>query len=160
MESLVKEIGSDKKRIINILDCNPNLIHSVHEQKNAVIIHTGKGYVEIMKFNESDFEEVLFKIKEEIKTRPNPEDRVEHWECKDFDNIYSFDVELDLLESRKDIPAKKKNKVNHRALKQLCEANNVPEYMGELYLSELRLSNAPQDDKARNQAKLLGLMEF
>lgn len=44
-------------------------------------------------------------------------------------------------------------------LKKLTDRFNLPEYMGELFLNEIKLSKNSIDDKAREIAKLLGLME-
>ena len=42
-------------------------------------------------------------------------------------------------------------------LKQLTDAYSLPEYFGELFLSELRIDKHPDNDKARKRAKILGL---
>lgn len=43
-------------------------------------------------------------------------------------------------------------------LDQLCDKHNLPSYMGELFLSELKLSTLDKDERAKQHAKLLGLM--
>lgn len=45
-------------------------------------------------------------------------------------------------------------------LKQLTELYGLPDYMGEIFLSELKLTNSqhPEDLKAIERAKLLGLL--
>lgn len=43
-------------------------------------------------------------------------------------------------------------------LNQLCDSCKLDRSMGELLLSELRLSKNPSDDKLKERAKILGLI--
>lgn len=51
-----------------------------------------------------------------------------------------------------------KNHERKRKLKMLCERYGLSEYMGELFLNELRLSTEPGDEPAKNHARMLGLL--
>lgn len=44
-------------------------------------------------------------------------------------------------------------------MKQLTEASNLPEYMGELFLTEIKLSTDEANAHLRERARLLGLMK-
>lgn len=43
---------------------------------------------------------LIFACKDEIKSRKDPSDRVEMWECYDSDGCFSRNIYLSLLESR------------------------------------------------------------
>lgn len=49
-------------------------------------------------------------------------------------------------------------KSNPHKLKQLCDRYNIPIFMGELWLNELKLSKLEQDRPAQESAKILGLL--
>lgn len=44
---------------------------------------------------------LIFACKDEIRKRPDPDDRVEHWECIDENGVFSFKMYISILESRK-----------------------------------------------------------
>lgn len=71
-------------------------------------------------------------------------------------------VLLDNQKKRKPIKRNKEvRRVDHgrtQRLKQLTDSCNLPSYMGELFLSEIRLSVGPSNNHLRTRAKLLGLL--
>ena len=55
--------------------------------------------------------------------------------------------------------ASKKDKINlKQRLKQLTDESKLPEYMGELFLNEIRLSTDEANRHLRERAKILGLI--
>lgn len=142
----------------NIIEVNPKLIIDVNEKKKYVVVATGGGSLDAMSFDDESWWKALGLLEFEIKTRTNPEDRSEAWECLDENGFYNFEIELGLLDLRKNIEPRQKKHYDKRALKELCNANNVPELMGALFLNELKLSQSVGDEKAKGQARMLGLM--
>ena len=60
--------------------------------------------------------------------------------------------------SEREFQTKPEVEEKKKKLKQLTDASNLPEYMGELFLSEIRLSTDEANAHLRDRAKLLGLM--
>ena len=166
MNNSIRYIKSkiDSKNLIrlkDVVDLNPKLIILVNPRAMHVFISTGsKSEIEVLLFTGESWWQVEEILKEEIKTRTDPDERFEYWECLNEDGVFSIDIQRTLLTIRKDIEAceNKKETINKRALTELCNANKIPVVMGELLLSELRLSINPEDEPIKNQARLLKLI--
>ena len=163
MKNLINYIktktSSEKKaRIIGAVENNPKLVLSVCEKRNMVLMSNQDGTTDALQLDPDDFDSALKAVKQEIKTRPNEEDRVEWWECNTLDGVYSYEIERSLIESRRGQTTQKKRHIDKRKLNDLCRTNGVPPGMEKLYLAELILDQNPINDSARQQAKLLGLM--
>ncbi|MBT8187833.1 MAG: hypothetical protein KJO73_09095 [Croceitalea sp.] len=152
-------IDSNLKEIKNIVDANPSLILEVCKKEKKVLISNKDATFRVFEFSNAKFKKVLAMIVDEIRTRPNPNERVERWECEDIDGIWSYEIERQILRRREKIPAKDKPIYSKRALSHLAKEFNVPAYMADLFLNELKLDNSPANERARNTARLLGLME-
>lgn len=144
----------------NICAVNGKLILTVIENRKIIVIKSDEKIYEPLHFQDEEiFYDAVDEIKNEIKTRPNPDERVESWECTDVDGVYSFNIEMALLEERKEITAvKQKKELDERALKQLCDRFNVPYSMGKLFIAELLVSENKLDYDAKEKAKILGLI--
>lgn len=103
------------------------------------------GAIEPLRFDKADFPRALQLIKEEIKTRPNPMDRVESWECEDVDGVFSYRVWDGLLRQRQNNSPRKKAHINRRKLLELTSRYGLGEHMAELFLAELRLSDGKSE---------------
>lgn len=131
----------------------------MHTKISGVVVKEDHDKLPVLyKLNEKDFKIAKSLIVEEIESRLNPEDRVEYWECFNFDGVWDFDVEQALLRRRKKIKHKGHKYINHRAIKDLAIYFGLPAHMGKLFLNELKLDNNPVNDRARMLAKSLGLM--
>jgi hypothetical protein len=136
------------------------LILDVRPSEQIVILKNSSEneLFETLQFDRREWKEAKKLIVEEISTRPNPLDRTEPWECLNAHGVYDYQIDCALQESRKKAKTKSKEEVNKRALKTLCKEFNLPEYLGPLFINELKLSNLPGDIPAQRQAKILGLM--
>lgn len=153
-----KIASQNLRRLRSILEVNPSKIHDVHEEKMMVVVHRLPGVFDLLYFDEYTWPDAFMEMIEEIETRPNPEDRAEFWECRNIDGHYSFDIHMDLIELRRENKPRVKNKIDRRALRQLTEAFNLPDHMGELFLNELKLSDESKDGKAKMYARTLELI--
>ena len=113
----------------------------------------------IFSMDQREFKKVYKLIIEEIRARPDKTKRVEWWECFDADGNKSDKKRSRLLKSREKVPASIGPMVNRKALKQLCGKYSVPDYMGSLFLNEIRLDpNNKANQERVETAKILGLL--
>ena len=152
-----KTVSKNLNRLKNYLEANPGMILNVIPEKMIVITKHDQG-LEVMYFDEETYWKAEDMMKQEIKTRPNPDDRIEYWECNNDHGVFDLDIHDALLESRKEFLPRNKKVVNERALAELCEAHGVNPSLGSLFLNELKLSTNPADQIAINRAQILGLM--
>lgn len=155
--SMRKQTDSKFLHVKRIIEANPKHILDVVEERRIVLVKIGDSF-EPYFFEKDIWPEIVGLIKKEIRTRPDPDERVEMWECKNLEGVYDFDIETNLLKSRRRNKTSDKPYVNRRALKQLTDEYDLPTSMGPLFLSELKLSNLPGDESAKNKANLLGLI--
>jgi hypothetical protein len=62
------------------------------------------------------------------------------------------------LEERIHLDSREKDKLKEK-LRQLCVASNLPVYMGELFLAEIKLSTDEANRHLRERVKMLGLWD-
>lgn len=150
-------------KVKRYVDSCPSLIKMVKDKTQEVFLTyyepvTGKEKYEVVEIkSKKEWVETYSYIVDEIRTRPNKNKRVEWWEYEDQgEKRKEF-----LLAYRSRIRPEEKEKVNTRALNELAGAFNVPQYMAELYLNELKKSNCSSgsDLEAKNYAIALGLWE-
>lgn len=148
----------EESNIMNIIDANPSAIFDVNHDLNLFFIKHNDGSYDAIKVDKKeDFNHCISLLKEEIKTRPVVSKRAAEWECKDAFGNYSPFIYMQLIEMRKNLPARQKEKMNQRALKELSNYRNIPMCLIEVYVKELRLSNTKEDEQAKEQLRILGL---
>lgn len=146
-------------RILNIIKFSPRNILNVSKERQGILIRTSPGATESLILEEKEFTQAYLAIIQEIESRANPELRVEWWETRDIDGIEDEKIEQRILSRRKNIkPKTLKPEDYDKNLKDFCKHRGIPSYMAKLYISELAQSNDPSDERAKNQARLLGLI--
>ena len=155
-----KTVLLNLKRLKYILDCNPGLIITVREDERELVLNENGEWV-YHKIDSKLWPKFLELIKAEIKTRPDPLHRIESWECLNVYGHFSEKLYYKLFNSRKNIRPRVKKFIDQRALRQLTEDCSVSEYMGELFLSELKLytGNNPEALKQVSKARILRLIK-
>lgn len=84
-------------------DLKPREVKSIYrngENFSMVWIRNGEMFG-CKNLKSLDVMSLIFACKDEIRNRPNPEDRIEHWECIDENGTFSFKMYISILESRK-----------------------------------------------------------
>lgn len=74
------------------------------------------------------------------------------------DSERSWSVAKFKPKSERVFTSKERKKKIKLKLKELIDLYNLPEYMGEMFLFELKNSNDKANQQARDRAKLLGLI--
>jgi hypothetical protein len=146
----------DLKQILRIIEVNPKCVEFVDEKQMAINL-TDETYL----FNREDFAVVSNFIKAEIRSRPNPLDRWEFWECIDADKNYNPKIKENLIKNRsKNTNARTKRILNKRSLEALCERYKIPKYLATVYLNDLitNKSQHPEQLEQVKSAKILGLI--
>ena len=147
--------------IKDIVDLNPALIIDVNENSREISIMDHVKGITIIPFDEKHFRMAKNIIVNEIKSRPNEDDRIEPWECTNLDGVYDHDIELAMLRQRKNVKCfYAKKMVNKRALAEFSKNRSYSPELGRLHLAELKLDmeNHPSNEKDKQRARLLGLM--
>ena len=77
-------------------------VMDLHLEKNGVIYKTGnkKNPVDMQIMTPEEFSRFKFELVKWIKKKPEPDDRVMHFETE-IDGLWSYDKEMRLIESRK-----------------------------------------------------------
>ena len=140
-----------------IVDTEPG---SIVEVRGGLVLVVIEGVIEPMEITGREFVMAKKYIQDEIKTRPDPEDRIETWECKNKEGVYDYDVEQRLLKQRLQIKVKidRKEKGIPWPLKRLCDKYDLDHWMGPMFLNEIALSKCEAMEDRRQSARLLGLI--
>ena len=141
------------KKLCDILKTNPALIDAVWVDEKK-IVYQNQDYF----FDDESFSNALLAMKREICSRPNRNKRIEWWEYINIFGEFSSSMFFKILEDRKNLNARAQEKSDERGLGQLVERAGIPAYMGELLVSELRVSDNECDAPLKNSAINLGLI--
>ena len=154
-----------KKLVIS----NPKFIFDVELDQRKIWLRSDKGQMEILTLTKEDFLEAVKIIVDEIKSRPDPLDRVEDWETKNKYGMYSQEIYSNLLNSRRNLNSKKKFiKINTaKSDPKTDRAKKIDEFLdyigadkkwGEMYLTELAADKSPANEEKRLIARRYGLI--
>jgi hypothetical protein len=153
------------ERLREVIKIGSNLVVNVFNEDMAIFVSAVDG-LELLSFNNETWNKAVCEMVEDIKTRPDPEERYESWECSDNPRDFpSTKKRTKLVELRQNYRSRiaykrkyPKQDFNKKNLEKFCDEFKVPHYMGNLFINELRADSNPINDSARNYAKFLGLI--